>query len=57
LGDTSEDDGYVAGAEVSREMARVVGGGAFAQRGRELRAVVDEFADEREETAGAAWWA
>ena len=56
LGDAGEDQGEVAGAEGGREVGLVVGDGALAERGGELLAVVDEFADEREQAAGAALW-
>ena len=56
LGDAGEDDGDVTGAVEAHKVARVVGRGAIAEGSGELRAVVDEFADEREEAAGAAWW-
>ena len=56
LGDAGEDDGDVTGTEVAGEVARVIGSGALAKGGGELLAIVDEFADEREEAAGTAWW-
>ena len=54
LGDAGEDQGEVAGAEGARDVGGVVGDGALAERVGELLAVVDELADEREQTAGAA---
>ncbi len=56
LGDAGEDQREVIGAELAHEVGGVVGDGALAQRGGELPAVVDEPADEREQSAGAAWW-
>ncbi len=56
LGNAGENQGDITGAEVAGKLAWVVGGGALAERRGELCSVVDEFADEREETAGAAWW-
>ena len=56
LGDAGEDQLEVAGAEAAREVAGVVGGGVLAEGGGEVLAVVDEGADEGEESAGAAGW-
>ena len=56
LGDAREDQGEVTGAEGTDQVGGVVRDGSLAERGGELLAVVDEFADEREQAAGAAWW-
>ena len=56
LRDAGEDQGEVAGAEGAREAGGVVRDSALAECVGELLAVVDEFADEREQPAGAAWW-
>jgi hypothetical protein len=53
-GNAREDFPDVDGAEVSRDVGKVGGGGALLQRAGELPAVVDQRADEAEETPGAA---
>ena len=53
-GDAREDFPDVDGAEVSRDIGEVGGGGALLQCAGELPAVVDQRADEAEEAAGAA---
>ena len=53
-GDAGEDDGEVGGAEWFGEEGEAWGGGALLDRGRELLAVVDQFADEAEDAVEAA---
>jgi hypothetical protein len=56
LFDAGEDQRDVGGEELPTEVAGVGVGGACSDRGGELGGVVDEFLDEREQAAGAAWW-
>jgi len=53
-GDAREDFPNVDGAEVSRDVGEVGGGGALLQRVGQLPAIVDQRADEGEEAPGAA---
>ena len=53
-GDAGEDGGEVGGAEGFGEEGEAWGGGALLDRGGELLAVVDQFADDAEDAAEAA---
>ena len=55
IGDAGEDDGEIGGAEGPGEQGKARGGGALLDRAGELLAVVDQFADEAEDAAEAAW--
>ena len=52
-GDAGENLRDVDGAEVSRDIGKVGGGGALLQRAGELAAVVDQGAEDGEEAGGA----
>src|SRR5579871_812633 len=54
-GDACQNHWEVAGAEGTGEAGDFAGDGALAERREEVLAVVDELADEREQTAGVAW--
>ena len=56
VGDARQDQRDVTGAECADQAGSVGGDGRLAERRDEVPAVVNELADEREQTAGAAWW-
>ena len=51
IGDAGEDDGDVGAAERSGEVGGAWGGGVLLDRGGELLAIVDEFAEDAEDAA------
>src|SRR5579863_8666312 len=56
LPDAGEDQGDVGGEELAPKVDGIGVGRECADRGGELGGVVDEFLDEREQAAGAAWF-